>query len=106
MSIFLKNKETGEIKKCSIGYSWATALCGWITPLFRRDSLSFCFMVSVNLLLIMLKAGVLQVFLFNFICAYFINGLFIRNLVTRKNYTYTDEESREYLSSKGLLFDK
>ncbi len=105
MKINLINKETGAIKECSIGYSWATAICGPLTPLVRGDSLSFCFLLAVNMLLFMLKAGFFVTLLPSIIYANYINGMFIRNRVTRKGYTYADETAREYLAEKGLLLE-
>ena len=99
--IILKQQNTGVLKECTTGYSWTTFFFGGFVPLCRGDLKWAAIFFFMTVLAGVCTAGVGVIFVTP-IFAFFYNKVYIKDLV-EKGYSYTDEASKYYLVSNGII---
>ena len=99
--IILKQKDTGVIKECTTGYSWTSFFFGGFVPLCRGDLKWAVILFVLSFLVAFCTAGFGVIFV-SPVFGFFYNKVYIKDLV-EKGYTYTDENSRLYLISNGVI---
>lgn len=93
MMIALKQKDSGIVKQCKVGFSWTTLFFGFLPTIFREDW-KWC---AIELVLALVTFGI-SWFAFPFI----YNKLYIKTLLS-KGYEPADENARKVLREKGII---
>lgn len=107
--VLLKQKQTGELKRVAVGFSWTILFFGGLVPLFRKDWGGFFLLLFVSLVIFglalvfppFLIVGIITAFYF----AFKYNKLYIKKLLSQ-GYAPENELAEQILLNNGILFVK
>lgn len=89
--ITFRNKETGQYKEATVGFSWTVFFFGFFVPLIRGD---------MKNAMILLFLGLFTLGGINIIYAFIYNKIYMQDLISQGYMAVLSEQEAQFMSAK------